>query len=488
MSYYTAVAEWLELRMNEGPATGDRRRGRVTRDLLRHTLNKIRRTDPERPTWQPPSWRARHKQTGRMTAVIPRHHAQGIAGLIEPDERLILAHTPGDRLRLRATLAFVNDRIEPTLSASCYGGRPDAARRQTDRRAALERFRRLVRDEGMRWAAKVDIRNFFDAIPHGPLTGLLHERIGDVGCIRELVGYLGWYWRQRWPEWTEPPGEPMGVPQGSPVSGALANIYLTEFDRTLEAAGITFLRYLDDVTLLARGPESLAMALAETMRQLDRLAMPLRPEKTQAARLVAGEESLPDLEVPGRGLRVPIARDLDVLGIHFLDAERFRVREATVDRLLGKVRAEIRAGRGRRHELARFFVASRRINQLLGYQVSRRRPGARKKPITGTDGSATRIRVTSRRPENRCWIAPMRYVQPRQHAVLGHSDLILEQMRRVDRTIRLWMKREFGPVLERREERSSRRRGRPPKRLDAWRIRSAARMYEIAAGERSDVK
>ena len=218
--------------------------------------------------------------------------------------------------------------MEPGLSASCYGGRPDATRRGTDRRAALVRFRSLVRDGGLPWVAKLDIASFFDAIPHGPLVAALRR--------------------------------------------PLANVFLTAFDRSLERAGIVFLRYLDDVTILAASPAALAA-----------------------------------------GLRTAIV-----------------------------------AGRGKRPARQRYFRACRRINELFGYELAGR-------PV-------------------RCRIGKVRYVQPRQHAVLGHSELILEQMRRVDRTVRKWLRREFGPAVKRQATGRTRSRG-----VGAWRVRSAARMYEM---------
>lgn len=108
------------------------------------------------------------------------------------------------------------------------------------------------------------------------------------------------------------------------------------------------------------------------------------------------------------------------------------------------------AGRDKRPARQQYFRVCRRINELFGYELSGR--------------------------PTRCRIGKVRYVQPRQHAVLGHSELILEQMRRVDRTVRKWIRREFGPALARQTSRQLRSRG-----LNAWRVRSAARMYEMEA-------
>jgi hypothetical protein len=275
---------------------------------------------------------------------------------------------------------------------------------------------------------------------------------------REVAGYLAWYWQARWPDWpaaTPLPGEPVGVPQGSPISGVLANVFLTAFDRALERAGIVFLRYLDDVTILAASPEALAAGLGTAKSLLESLGMSLRAEKTQAAWLGGGEPPVSRLALPDRGPELPVAGEIDFLGIHFLGPERFRARETTVNRLLRKIRTAIVAGRGKRPARQRYFRACRRINEFFGYE------------LTG-------------RP-TRCRIGKVRYVQPRQHAVLGHSELILEQMRRVDRTVRKWLRREFGPGLTRRANGRPRSRG-----LGEWRVRSAARMYEMEGASPSN--
>ena len=145
-----------------------------------------------------------------------------------------------------------------------------------------------------------------------------------------------------------------------------------------------------------------------------------------------------------------MAGEIDFLGIHFLGPQRFRARETTVNRLLRKIRTAIVAGRGKRPARQRYFRACRRINELFGYELPSR-------PV-------------------RCRIGKVRYVRPRQHAMLGHSELILEQMRRVDRTVRKWLRREFGPVLAHQATGQTRSRG-----VGAWRVRSAARMYELEA-------
>ena len=75
----------------------------------------------------------------------------------------------------------------------------------------------------------------------------------------------------------------------------------------------------------------------------------------------------------------------------------------------------------------------------------------------------------------RVWISGMRFVQPRQHALLGYSALVAAQMHHVDRLIRRWMKSEFDQAIATTNP--------PPVLLAALRgrrIRSALKMYEMA--------
>jgi hypothetical protein len=175
----------------------------------------------------------------RHRPVAPAFHARGIASLIEPDERLLLTPTHG----------------------------------------------------GLPWVAKLDIASFFDAIPHGPLLAGLRGQVASRRCEREVAGSLAWYWQARWPDWPAAsplPGKPVGVPQGSPISGVLANVFRSAVDRALERAGIVFLRYLDDVTILAVSPAALATGLGTAMELLESLGTSLMPEKTQVAWLGGG--------------------------------------------------------------------------------------------------------------------------------------------------------------------------------------------------------
>jgi hypothetical protein len=72
----------------------------------------------------------------------------------------------------------------------------------------------------------------------------------------------------------------------------------------------------------------------------------------------------------------------------------------------------------------------------------------------------------------------MRFVQPRQHALLGYSPLVAAQMHHVDELIGRWMKRTFDGAITAANL--------PPglvATLHRRHVRSALKMYEMAARE-----
>ncbi len=505
-SYFDFVKEWLA----ERPRRTAKKRTAGSPQTVRFVPPELavftrRRIRSGCHDWQPLRWYARHKRTDAVHRVHPAFDPKGIQGLIGKNHRLTIAHTHGDRLRLRATLKFLEARVDDTfLSPRCYGSRPQGRRKCTDRGAALRRFRRLVWEDGHRWVAKLDVKKFYDRVPHGRVLAALAAAVPDKGCYREIEGYLAWYWRQTWPGHAAPRRRPRGLPQGSPVSGVLANIFMTSFDKALTKAGIEHIRFIDDITLMARSPDELAAHLKRAMRLIQWLGLHLSPAKTQVAYLGPGKPSQATLVVPGAlallqmHQELPVHQEIDVLGVHFYGDGRFRARERTVRRLLSKVRRIIEGKGDPRPPLVRYITATATINRMLGYEVRSRRPGtkagAKTKPGPPPPRTTKRIRKARSRSSphsvtvmriprrlyftGRVWISGMRFVQPRQHALLGHSPLVAAQMHRVDELIGRWMKSTFDGAIAAANL--------PPALLATLRrrrVRSALKMYEMAVRE-----
>lgn len=152
---------------------------------------------------------------------------------------------------------------------------------------ALESVDRLLA-EGRRWIVRADVADCFDRIPHRPLLAELEARMkgGTDRGLSDLVGAVltgprRWGKRLRFPR--------RGVPQGSPLSPFLANLYLDAVDRALRDAGHGSLRYADDLLIACRDESEARDALSRLEEALRDRGLALNPAKSRIS-AAHGEE------------------------------------------------------------------------------------------------------------------------------------------------------------------------------------------------------
>ena len=123
-----------------------------------------------------------------------------------------------------------------------------------------------------------------------------------------------------------------GIPQGLPISGVLANIYMLEFDKAMcdaaESAGGLYMRYSDDFIFIAPSVGSFA-EICQTLNQLcDGVPkLELHPDKTQKYILRDGVAYLTDESLTvAEGER---STRIDYLGFAF-DGKVVRLRQKTI--------------------------------------------------------------------------------------------------------------------------------------------------------------
>ncbi len=152
--------------------------------------------------------------------------------------------------------------------------------------------------------------------PHNPKNG--RRRICSAEEFRGLVrdGNL-----------IETNAKTFGIPQGTPISALLSNIYLLDFDTAMrgevEARGGTYLRYCDDI-LIAVPAGSDAGLEAIVVDQLKRLRLEANPKKTEKSRFARA----------GRALACD--RPLQYLGFLF-DGQRILIRSAALAKFSGRM-------------------------------------------------------------------------------------------------------------------------------------------------------
>lgn len=203
----------------------------------------------------------------------------------------------GDKVIQKALAIVLGEYFEPLFSDASYGYRPG---RGVVR--AIGRVRSYLQ-RGMVHIYRLDIENFFESIPHEALLSLLERQIGDDRIVALIALFLknGAFERYRYLEHIE------GIHQGDPLSPLLANIYLNQLDWFLSENNVAFVRFADDLVLLAHSAKAIHHIETITHRYLTTLG--LQPNPTKSHRAHAVKEGFSYLGIAFKGHEISIARD-----------------------------------------------------------------------------------------------------------------------------------------------------------------------------------
>ena len=171
---------------------------------------------------------------------------------------------------------------EPLFSAGTYAYRPG--------QSALEALK-LIEDKiiGQKnlWVLKMDIKSYFDCIPHGGLLHVLEKRIREQDVLELIRAVI----RAKVldPRTGELKENEIGIYQGSSCAPILSNIYLMDFDREMEKRCSFYIRYCDDILVL-ESAEQKARELYEYSRMyMEQKGLELKENKTEFHQLGGAE-------------------------------------------------------------------------------------------------------------------------------------------------------------------------------------------------------
>lgn len=204
---------------------------------------------------------------GPVRAVeIPKDHGAGVRTLGVPNTV--------DRVAQTAAAKLLEERLEPIFHPDSYGYRPG---RSAHDALAVARKRCWKQD----WVLDLDIRAFFDSVPHD----LLLKSVAHHTDERWVLLYI-----ERWLKapMQMPDGTLVargkGTPQGSPISPLLANLFMHyAFDRWMarEFPGCPFERYADDIVAHCDTEDQARSLRAAIADRLGALGLELHPDKTK---------------------------------------------------------------------------------------------------------------------------------------------------------------------------------------------------------------
>lgn len=226
----------------------------------------------------------------REDELLKLIHEKLKAGIyrFKPARRALIPKAGSNRKR-KLGIPVVMDRIvsqsmnlvfegifDPTFMESNFG-----FRRGKSQHRAIKHVQAIVL-EGYEWCASIDLKSFFDEIPHGLILKLIRRKISDEGLVTLIARALkaGVIVEGRLEKTTK------GCPQGSPVSPMLSNIVLNELDQELERRGHRYCRWADDFLILVKSERAAKRVMDGTVKYLEEeLHLPVNKEKSEVSQI-----------------------------------------------------------------------------------------------------------------------------------------------------------------------------------------------------------
>ncbi|MFA7413304.1 MAG: CRISPR-associated endonuclease Cas1 [Rhizobium sp.] len=246
-TFATLWKAWLKVEENGGAAGGDR----VTvTGFAARAQNNISRLSH--------SLRSAGYRPGPYRRVMVPKRSGG--------ERPLDIPCIADRIAQGAVALVLTPRLEPEFEDSSFAYRPGRSVAKAISRVAG------LRKQGFTHVVDADITRYFESVRHERLLSLLDRHLED-SRLCDLIAL--------WLEHFSPAER--GIPQGSPLSPLLANLYLDALDEAMDGRHARIVRYADDFVILARTAEHAGKALADTRDILAELGLELNDAKTQLA-------------------------------------------------------------------------------------------------------------------------------------------------------------------------------------------------------------
>ena len=181
------------------------------------------------------------------------------------ESRALCIPTVKDRVAQTAVLQLVGPILEKEFEDCSFGYRKGRSVKQ-----AVYRIKEYF-DQGYRWVVDADIDAFFDSVDHDLLIAKIKRYIADNDIV-DLIHL--WIKADVW-DGASIQEIVKGIPQGSPISPILANLFLDELDEDMLQKGYRYVRYADDFIVMCKSPDKAKEALEFTEDVLEKMMLTL---------------------------------------------------------------------------------------------------------------------------------------------------------------------------------------------------------------------
>ncbi len=186
-----------------------------------------------------------------------------------------------ERKVLEQAVKMVIEPIYEMIFRDCSHG----FRKEHSQHMALEVLRDALMEMKGGWVLDVDIRNYFDSIPHSPLREILGYRVKDSVITRLINKWLkAGVWTGERIEYSE-----TGTPQGGVISPLLSNIYLhTVLDEWMETViapllegKMKLVRFADDFIIVFEKRSDALRVQKVLSKRFTKYGLEIHPDKTR---------------------------------------------------------------------------------------------------------------------------------------------------------------------------------------------------------------
>ena len=180
-----------------------------------------------------------------------------------------------DRIIQQAMVQVLSPMFEPHFSDNSYGFRPN----RSCEKAIIKALEFM--NDGYDWIVDIDLEKFFDNVPHDKLLRLVSDVVKDGNVVSLVNKFLkaGVMVENEFEETM------VGTPQGGPLSPLLSNVILNKLDKELEARGLNFVRYADDIIILVKSEKAANRVMASITKFIEKkLGLKVNVEKSKVAR------------------------------------------------------------------------------------------------------------------------------------------------------------------------------------------------------------